>query len=66
MQDDSDNDRYTVESEDNRNHAIDVEEDQEDYEDSTDNPVMVFEIYYYHHIINVWWDAFVKNFSDVL
>ena len=54
LRDDSENASSTGESEDDGNDGIDVEEDQEDYDDSTDNPVLVFETYCHHHIINVW------------
>ena len=66
LRDDSENDSSTGESEDNGNDDIDVEGDQEDYDDSTYNHVLVFETYYHHHIRNVWWGDVVNHFSDVL
>ena len=66
LRDNSDDARSTGESEDNGNTAIDVEEDQEDNDDSTDNPVLVFGKYCHHHIRNVCWGAVVKHLSDVM
>ena len=45
LRDDSDNDSPTGEPEDNGNDAIDVEEDQDNYDDSIYSPVMVFKKY---------------------
>ena len=66
LREDCDDDCSTGESEYNDNYAIDVEEYQEGYDNSIDNPVLVFETYCHHQIIIFWWGAVAKHLSDLL
>ena len=66
MRENYDDEGSTGESEDKGSYDIDVEEDREDDDDSTENHVLVFETYCHNRIRNVWWGAVVNNLSDVL